>query len=139
MKRALHLTIITLAALASMLLAGCQSPEQQYVKKAVKLMDRQGLFAEGPEWEEARAAALAAKPVTKEEAYGQLTRLFTDSNVTIIMHNAKFDLKVLYNTGFDKYSKFFSNSQITGCKIYDTMVTAWLTQQMYLSLHSIYH
>ena len=73
MKRALHLTIITLAALASMLLAGCQSPEQQYVKKAVKLMDRQGLFAEGPEWEEARAAALAAKPATKEEAY-EVTR-----------------------------------------------------------------
>ena len=34
------------------------------------------------------------------------------------MHNAKFDLKVLYNTGFTKI--------FDGCKYYDTMVTAWL-------------
>ena len=65
--------------------------------------------------------------ITKEDAYTQLARIFNDQTITVIMHNAKFDLKVLYNTGFDKYSKFFSNSQITGCKIYDTMVTAWLT------------
>ena len=56
--------------------------------------------------------------ITKEEAYTQLARIFTDSNVTIIMHNAKFDLKVLYNTGFKEV--------FGGCKLYDTMVTAWL-------------
>ncbi|MBR5400988.1 MAG: DNA polymerase I [Treponema sp.] len=56
--------------------------------------------------------------ITKEEAYGQLARIFTDTEVTIIMHNAKFDLKVLYNTGFEH--------TFGGCKIYDTMVTAWL-------------
>ena len=56
--------------------------------------------------------------ITKEDAYGQLARIFTDSNVTIIMHNAKFDLKVLYNTGFENI--------FGGCKLYDTMVTAWL-------------
>ena len=65
--------------------------------------------------------------ISKENAYTQLARIFNDTTITVIMHNAKFDLKVLYNTGFDKYSKFFSNCQITGCKIYDTMVTAWLT------------
>ena len=65
--------------------------------------------------------------ISKEDAYNQLARIFNDTTITVIMHNAKFDLKVLYNTGFDKYSKFFTNSQITGCKIYDTMVTAWLT------------
>ena len=65
--------------------------------------------------------------ISKEDAYKQLARIFNDTSITVIMHNAKFDLKVLYNTGFDKYSKFFTNSQITGCKIYDTMVTAWLT------------
>ncbi len=69
MKRSLHLTFFTLAALVSLMLAGCQSPEQKYVKKAVKLMDKHGLFAEGPAWEQARAAALEAKPGTKEEAY----------------------------------------------------------------------
>ena len=56
--------------------------------------------------------------ITKEQAYTQLERIFTDTNVTIIMHNAKFDLKVLYNTGFTKI--------FDGCKLYDTMVTAWL-------------
>ncbi len=56
--------------------------------------------------------------ITKEQAYAQLARIFTDSTVTVIMHNAKFDLKVLYNTGFTKI--------FDGCKYYDTMVTAWL-------------
>ncbi len=56
--------------------------------------------------------------ITKEDAYAQLARIFTDSTVTVIMHNAKFDLKVLYNTGFTKL--------FDGCKYYDTMVTAWL-------------
>ena len=56
--------------------------------------------------------------ITKEQAYTQLARIFTDSTVTVIMHNAKFDLKVLYNTGFTKI--------FDGCKYYDTMVTAWL-------------
>ena len=69
MKRSLYLSFYTLAALASLMLAGCQSPEQKYVKKAVKLMDKHGLFAEGPAWEQTRAAALEAKPGSKEEAY----------------------------------------------------------------------
>lgn len=69
MKRTLHLTLIALAALACLTLAGCQSPEQQYVKKAVKLMDKKGLFAEGSSWDEARATALAADPASMEETY----------------------------------------------------------------------
>ncbi len=69
MKHSLYLSIFTLAALASLMLAGCQSPEQKYVKKAVKLMDKHGLFAEGPTWEQTRAAALEARPGSKEEAY----------------------------------------------------------------------
>ena len=69
MKRSLYLSFFTLAALVSLVLAGCQSPEQKYVKKAVKLMDKHGLFAEGPAWEQTRAAALEARPGSKEEAY----------------------------------------------------------------------
>ena len=69
MKRSLYLSIFVLATLACLTLAGCQSPEQEYVKKAVKLMDKHGLFAEGPAWEQTRAAALEAKPASKEEAY----------------------------------------------------------------------
>ena len=56
--------------------------------------------------------------ISIKDAYKQLARIFTDTSVTIIMHNAKFDLKVLYNTGFEQ--------TFGGCKFYDTMVTAWL-------------
>ena len=59
--------------LTALILAGCGSAEQQYVRRAVKLMDKRGLFAEGPAWEAARAEALAAKPATQEEAY-EVTR-----------------------------------------------------------------
>jgi len=59
----------SLAIWAGLLLSGCGSPEQQYVRKAVKLMNKRGLFAEGPAWEAARAAALAAEPATMEQAY----------------------------------------------------------------------
>ena len=53
-----------------LVVAGCaQSAEKQYVRKAVRLMDKKGLFAEGPQWEESRSMALAAEPASMEEAY----------------------------------------------------------------------
>ena len=61
--------LVGLGLLASLMLSGCGSQEQQYVKKAVKLMNKHGLFAEGPAWEAARTAALAAEPATMDEAY----------------------------------------------------------------------
>lgn len=61
--------LVGLSVLAGLMLSGCGSQEQQYVKKAVKLMNKHGLFAEGPAWEAARAAALASQPSTMEEAY----------------------------------------------------------------------
>ena len=61
--------LVGLSVLAGLMLSGCGSQEQQYVKKAVKLMNKHGLFAEGPAWEAARSSALAAQPSTMEEAY----------------------------------------------------------------------
>ena len=62
--------MIIWASFVVLVVAGCvQSAEKQYVQKAVKLMEKKGLFAEGPQWEEARATALAAEPATMEEAY----------------------------------------------------------------------
>lgn len=66
-KRGLFCCMILV--LTALVIAGCGSPEQQYVKKAVKLMDKRGLFAEGSAWKEARAKALAAQPATMDEAY----------------------------------------------------------------------
>lgn len=55
--------------LFALLLIACDTPEEQYVKKAVRLMDRHGLFATGEPWKAAKAEALAAKPATMEEAH----------------------------------------------------------------------
>ena len=62
--------MILWASIAMLVVAGCaQSAEKQYVRKAVRLMDKKGLFAEGPQWEESRSMALAAEPASMEEAY----------------------------------------------------------------------
>lgn len=51
-----------------MLMVSCGDSNQQYVRKAVRVMDKQGLFAEGSEWEAAKSEALSAKPESLEEA-----------------------------------------------------------------------
>lgn len=57
---------VILAAL--FLIVSCGDSNQQYVRKAVRIMDKQGLFAEGPAWDVAKAEVLSAKPVSLEEA-----------------------------------------------------------------------
>lgn len=58
--------------------------------------------------------------ITKEEAFSQLQRLFQEEKITIVFHNAKFDLKILSSNGF----------KLPGgknkCSIQDTMISAWL-------------
>ena len=62
MKRLiLYLSCILLAV-------SCGDSNRQYVHKAVRIMDKQGLFAEGPDWEAARAEALSATPESLEQA-----------------------------------------------------------------------
>ena len=62
-----------------------------------------------------------------KEALTQLLRLFQAKSVTVIMHNAKFDLKVLA-TNIKKAG--FKNAElaqkILESSIYDTMIFAWL-------------
>ena len=48
---------------------GCSDANRNFVKKAVKIMDRSGLYATGEEWEKARKEALSATPVSMEEAH----------------------------------------------------------------------
>ena len=58
------------ASIVMLIVAGCaQSAEKQYVRKAVRIMDRDGLFADGGDWEIARMDALAAEPASMDEAY----------------------------------------------------------------------
>ena len=62
-----------------------------------------------------------------KDALTQLLRLFQAKDVTVIMHNAKFDLKVLA-TNIKKAG--FKNVELTDkileSSIYDTMIFAWL-------------
>lgn len=55
--------------IAAILLAiSCGDANKAYVRKALKIMDKNGLFAQGPEWEEAKKKALAASPASIDEA-----------------------------------------------------------------------
>lgn len=54
--------------LTAIVMASCSNPNARYVKKAIHIMDKHGIYAQGPEWEKAKAEALAAKPSSLEEA-----------------------------------------------------------------------
>lgn len=62
MKKAL------LILLAAFIMASCGDYNTRYVKKAVRIMDKHGLYAQGPEWEKAKAEALSARPSSLDEA-----------------------------------------------------------------------
>ena len=52
----------------SFLLVSCGDSNLAYVKKAIRIMGRKGLYAEGPRWEAAKKEALAERPQTLEQA-----------------------------------------------------------------------
>lgn len=54
--------------LTALMVASCSNPNEKYVKKAVRIMDRNGIYAQGIEWEKAKEEALNAKPSSLEEA-----------------------------------------------------------------------
>lgn len=59
----------------------------------------------------------APRTISKEDCISLLSRLLDNPEVTVIMHNGKFDLHVLFANGYKNHPK---------CKIVDTMVAAWL-------------
>ena len=76
-----------------LVMASCSDPNAKYVKKAIRIMDQHGIFAQGPEWEKAKQEALSAKPASLEEAQeivvqagkvagGKHTYLMTTDEVT---------------------------------------------------------
>ncbi|WP_294431773.1 DNA polymerase I [uncultured Treponema sp.] len=74
-----------------------------------------------------------AEGVSKKEALEALRKVFYNSKCTIVMHNAKFDLKVLDSQGFLKIEDWINggdtsdnNSQVA--RIADTMIAAWLLE-----------
>ncbi|MCR5079849.1 MAG: DNA polymerase I [Treponema sp.] len=59
----------------------------------------------------------APETISKKDCLVQLERLFQNEELTAVLHNAKFDLEILYSNGMNKKAK---------CKIFDTMIAAWL-------------
>lgn len=58
--------------------------------------------------------------ISKDEAFAELKRIFQADNLTVVMHNGKFDLKVLASNGL------FENQIAYNCRLADTMILAWL-------------
>ena len=54
--------------LTILFMVSCGDPNTTYVKKAVRIMDKHGIYAQGPEWETAKHEALEAQPSTLKEA-----------------------------------------------------------------------
>ena len=65
-------TLILLLTL--LVMASCSDSNAKYVKKAVRIMDKHGIYAQGPEWEKAKQEALSAKPSSLEEAQEIVTK-----------------------------------------------------------------
>ena len=59
--------------------------------------------------------------LSKEDAYSELKRIFAEKNMTVVMHNGKFDLKVLASTGLFAGRKISMESTLC-----DTMIAAWI-------------
>ena len=63
--------LILVISFVSLLMIGCNGSvtPQRYVHKALAIMDKTALFAEGPLWDEAKKRALSSAPKTMDEAY----------------------------------------------------------------------
>ena len=59
---------LLLLSLSCFLLLSCADSNKGYVRKAVWIMDHQGLYAEGPTWESMKDSVLSLSPNSLEEA-----------------------------------------------------------------------
>ena len=58
--------------------------------------------------------------IPQDKALEQIARLFNNPQVTVILHNGKFDYKVLRSNGIK-----INNNKVS-CKLVDTMIAEWL-------------
>ena len=65
----IYLKRFILIAAVALTAVSCSDSNKGYVRKAVRIMDKEGLFAEGQQWDAAKAEALAASPASLEEAH----------------------------------------------------------------------
>ena len=60
----------------------------------------------------------SAECLPQADVFAELSRLFLNPNITVVMHNGKFDYEVLMSNGFPR----------PVCRIADTMIAAWLLE-----------
>ncbi|MBQ7159152.1 MAG: DNA polymerase I [Treponema sp.] len=73
--------------------------------------------------------SLFATTIEKKVVLEQLARLFNAQDVTIILHNAKFDIEVLWTNGLGKFVQPQNEDDIRyNAVIADTMIAAWLLE-----------
>ncbi len=73
---------------------------------------------------------LAGDMVSEKDALAELERLFSSPSMTLVLHNAKFDLEVLYAADLDCIHSP-EHKAAPGClkaTLADTMVAGWLLQ-----------
>lgn len=66
------------------------------------------------------ASLFEQRGISLDDALAQIQRLFDAENFLLILHNAKFDYKVLRGAGL--------NANTIKAKIFDTMIAAWLLE-----------
>ena len=59
---------VLLATVLAVTVVSCADANRAYVRKAVRIMDKEGLFAEGPAWDSTRTAALHCSPASLDDA-----------------------------------------------------------------------
>lgn len=102
----MRIQLLLITATALLLATACGDANKAYVRKAVKIMDKNGLFAQGQVWEEAKQKALAASPQTLEEAQaviseagkvagGKHTFLKTEPSVTEDATSTTWDMPTI--------------------------------------------
>ena len=65
--------------------------------------------------------------VQKKDALALLRKIFRDPRCTVVMHNAKFDMKLLDAQGFIKIDDWLGGGA-DRARIADTMIAAWLLE-----------
>ena len=65
--------------------------------------------------------------VSKKDALDALKKIFYNPKCTIVLHNAKFDLKVLESQGFIKIEDWTGETSGVA-RLADTMIAAWLLE-----------
>lgn len=128
---------VIILLLSALILTACGDSNVRYVKKAIRIMDKHGIYAKGEKWEEAKKEALSSVPQTLKEAQeivrkagkvsgGKHTFLITADEV-VAQDSTKYEmptLKVLEDGIVSIKLPAFSDNQEEGVMYANTVLKA---------------